>query len=179
MQGVKLETYLRGGIAALLAVFSWVVFDTLRERLVSVGDTAPKFAVSTDAGRDLSRSDFGGELLVLNFWATWCPPCIEEIPSLDAFQKHFADRGVVVLGISVDKDEDVYRKFLQRVNVSFQTARDPEARINRQYGTVKFPETYIINRQGRVLRKVVSSRDWMDPSMLADVESLLGGGGTR
>src|SRR6267143_1530574 len=101
------------------------------------------------------------ELLVLNFWATWCAPCIEELPSLDAFQRRFANSGVVVLGISADKDEKVYRDFLARARVSFITARDPDNKINADYGTFRFPETYIIDTKGKVLRKIISNQDWM------------------
>ena len=77
-----------------------------------MGDTAPEFTITTDNGRTVSPPDFGGKLLVLNFWATWCPPCVQEMPSLNQFQKSLADKGVVVLGISVDKDEKAYKAFL-------------------------------------------------------------------
>ena len=167
------DKVLRGLIALLLAAFVWLLYDSLRERLVVVGDTAPDFSVSTDTGRLIKRSEFGGKLLVLNFWATWCPPCLDEIPSLDRFQQALASKGVVVLAISVDKDEKQYRDFLSRAKVSFLTARDPENKINAEYGTVKFPETYIIDARGQVVRKVIAARDWMDPAMLADIQSLL------
>ena len=76
---------------------------------------------------------------MLNFWATWCPPCVEEMPSLDEFQKRLAASGVVVLGVSVDTSEPPYREFLQKAKVSFLTARDPEAEISAEYGTFKYP----------------------------------------
>ena len=170
---MKIEHTLRGLIALLLAVFVWVIFDSMRERLVAVGDTAPDFSITTDSGREITPASFGGKLLVLNFWATWCPPCIDEMPSLNAFQKHLAGKGVVVLGISVDKDEREYRRFLSQARVSFLTARDPSNKINQDYGTLKFPETYIIDTQGKVVRKIINSRDWMDPGILSDVQSLL------
>ena len=110
---------------------------------------------------------------MLNFWATWCPPCIEEIPSLHAFQQRFARSGVVVLGISTDKDEKAYRDFLSKTKLSFLTARDPDNKINAEYGTLKFPETYIIDARGKVVRKIISNTDWMSERMLKDVESLL------
>jgi len=121
----------------------------------------------------MTPSDFGGKLLVLNFWATWCPPCIEELPSLNAFQQQFAGKGVVVLGISIDKDEKAYHDFLTRARVSFLTARDPEATISHEYGTFKVPETYIIDTKGKVVRKIISNTDWMNERMIQDVTSLL------
>ena len=169
----KIERAIQTTIVLLLAVFVYVIFDSFREKLVLVGDTAPDFSITADSGRTITPSSFGGKLLVLNFWATWCQPCIEELPSLDAFQKRFAGSGVVVLGVSVDKDEKTYRDFLARARVSFLTARDPEAKINADYGTLKFPETYIIDGRGKVLRKVISNQDWMSERVIRDVESLL------
>ena len=87
----------------------FVLYASIHERVIGVGDTAPDFSITTDNGRSVSAANFGGKLLVLNFWATWCPPCIEEIPSLDQFAKEMANSGVVVLGVSVDKDEKVYQ----------------------------------------------------------------------
>ena len=118
-----------------------------------MGDKAPDFTITTDSGKQITRSDFGGRLLVLNFWATWCPPCVEEMPSLDEFQKRLAASGVVVLGVSVDTNEPPYRAFLQKARVSFLTARDPQASISAEYGTFKYPETYVIDSSGRVLQK--------------------------
>jgi len=164
---------LAGSVIMLSAALVWVVAGTLEAPVVNVGDSAPKFAISTDAGRTLTRSDFGGKLLVLNFWATWCPPCIEEIPSLDAFQRTLGPEGVVVLGISVDRNEKLYRRFLDQRHVSFQTARDPEAEISASYGTFQYPETYIIDRSGKVVQKIISNQNWMDPEFLASVRRLL------
>jgi cytochrome c biogenesis protein CcmG/thiol:disulfide interchange protein DsbE len=173
MAAVKTERILEGLIAVCLALLVWVIADTFPERVVAAGDSAPSFSITTDAGRTITRSDFGGKLLVLNFWATWCPPCLQELPSLDQFQKTFANSGVVVLGVSVDQSEHAYRQFLSRARVAFQTARDPEGKISADYGTFKYPETYIIDSQGRVVEKIVGATNWMDPAMVNRVRSLL------
>ncbi|MCC7153383.1 MAG: TlpA family protein disulfide reductase [Bryobacterales bacterium] len=157
----------------LLVALCWVIAGAMREPIVNAGDTAPKFKVVTDSGKTLTRGDFGGKVLVLNFWATWCPPCIEEIPSLDALQRQFGKQGLVVLAISVDKNEKTYRDFLKRANVSFQTARDPEADISSSYGTYKYPETYLVDRDGKVVAKYISNQDWMDQSIIKDIRALL------
>jgi len=173
MQSVKTDRILRLAIAGLLAVFVSVLYRSFHERIVSVGDTAPDFTIATDSGRTISTSNFGGRLLVLNFWATWCPPCVEEMPSLDEFQKKLAGSGVVVLGVSVDKDAGAYQAFLKRANVSFLTARDPQARISAEYGTFKYPETYIIDTRGKVVQKIIGPENWNDERMVSYVKSLL------
>lgn len=173
MSAVKTDRIFKLAIAACLAVLVWAVYDTFREKIVTVGQTAPEFAVTTDTGRTITRSNFGGKLLVLNFWATWCPPCVEEIPSLNDLQQKLAGEGVVVLGVSVDRSKQVYDRFLERARVGFLTARDPEAGISSQYGTFKYPETYIIDSRGKVVEKIIGGANWTDPAMLSRVRSLL------
>ena len=173
MANKKLERALQVSIAVLLVALIGIVADAVREKITEVGDTAPNFTLTADDGKRVTRSEFGGKLLVLNFWATWCGPCIEELPSLNEFQKQLAPSGVVVLGVSVDRNERPYRQFLKRVNVGFRTARDPEAEISSSYGTFKYPETYVIDRDGKVVQKHIGPRNWMDPKLLSDIRSML------
>src|SRR5262245_37882306 len=119
MPSFKLERAIQTLIALLLAVFVYVIFDSFRAKVVVVGDSTPDFSITTDGARTITTSSFGGKLLVLNFWATYCQPCIQELPSLDEFQRRFAGSGVVVLAISIDKDEKAYRDFLARARLSF------------------------------------------------------------
>ena len=160
-------------IVLLAGALVWVVSGTLEQRIIQVGDTAPDFTVTTDHGRTITRENFGGKVLVLNFWATWCPPCIEETPSLNAFARTYGPQGVVVLGVSTDRNEKLYRQFVQMYNVGFETARDPESNIPASYGTFQLPETYIIDRSGKVVEKVISNQNWMDPDFLARIKSML------
>src|SRR5919206_2940892 len=99
------------GLLVLAVIgFLFVVKDLFVQRVVEAGDKAPDFTVTTEQGRVVKTGDFGGKLLVLNFWATWCPPCVEETPSLTQFAEDYSKKGVVVLGVSVDKDEKAYRE---------------------------------------------------------------------
>ena len=169
----KADIFLRISIGVLLAVLAGVIVGSLRETVVLVGDTAPDFEITTDSGKRITRADFGGRLLVLNFWATWCPPCVEEMPSLDAFQKRMAASGVVVLGVSVDTSEPQYREFLRKAKVSFLTARDPQAVISAEYGTFKYPETYVIDSHGTVLQKHIGARLWNEEKLIQEIQALL------
>lgn len=151
----------------------FVVSGTLEARITNAGDIAPSFSIVADDGKTFTRDNFGGKLLVLNFWASWCGPCISEEPSLEQFARTFAPRGVVVLGISIDQNVNLYERFKQRFGVTFPTARDPESNISASYGTFQIPETYLIDRSGKVLEKVISNQDWMDPEFLARVQRML------
>lgn len=162
-----------GLIVILTGALVWVVSGTLEQRVINAGDTAPDFKITTDSGKTVTRSDFGGKVLVLNFWASWCPPCVEETPSLEAFQKVMGPEGVVVLGVSIDANEKLYRQFKDRFRVTFPTARDPEANVSSSYGTFQIPETYIIDSSGKVREKIISSTNWMDPDLIARVKSML------
>jgi peroxiredoxin len=173
MGGNKSERILGLAIGLLLLLLGGVIADSFREKVIGAGDKAPEFSIATDSGRTISRSSFGGRLLVLNFWATWCPPCIEELPSLNEFQTRLASSGVVVLGVSVDKDQAAYQAFLGKTKVGFLTARDPGANISGDYGTFRYPETYIIDASGRVLRKYPGPEVWTDERLINDIRSLL------
>src|SRR5258705_12142580 len=124
MLNAKTDRLLRAGILLLSVVLVYFIYSGIHERVVVAGDSAPEFTIHTDNGRTVSLPDFGGKLLVLNFWATWCPPCVQETPSLSEFTRQYASKGVVVLGISVDKDEKAYNAFLQRFRPNFLTARE-------------------------------------------------------
>ena len=169
----KLDRILQAGILVLTTVLILVLYSTMHENLVNVGDSAPNFTITAENGRPVSLNHFGGKVLVLNFWATWCPPCVEEMPSLSKFAANFKDKGVVVLGVSVDKDANAYKQFVRNLDPAFLTARDPDMKINLEYGTVQYPETYIINAQGKVVNKIISSANWTDDKMVSYVQSLL------
>ncbi len=130
-----------------------------------IGTSAPNFTVQ-DADRKLTLSDYHGKTVVLNFWATWCPPCVEEMPSLIQMQQRMKDKGVVVLAVSLDEDESAYHKFLRDHGVNVITVRDPAMKSSDLYGTFKYPETYIIDRNGILQRKFIGAVDWNQPEVV-------------
>lgn len=136
------------------------------------GQTVPDFSVTTANGQHLTRNSFHGRILVLNFWATWCLPCVQEVGSLNRLQQEFPHHSVAILGVSVDTDGAAYRKFLQQYHIDYLTARDANAALPKRYGTVKYPETYIIDRNGHLARKVVGETNWDDPGMVRYLRDL-------
>ncbi|HYY68782.1 MAG TPA: TlpA disulfide reductase family protein [Terriglobales bacterium] len=139
-------------------------------RPLLVGRPAPDFTLQ-DSDRTVSLHELRGKIVVLNFWASWCPPCIEEMPSLVKLQSSLKDR-VVVLAVSVDEDDGSYRTFLKNNNVDLLTVRDPQQKSNHLYGTFKFPETYVIDRRGFVQRKFIGAVDWTRPDVLEYLKKL-------
>src|SRR5215472_5451498 len=170
---MKADRILHGALLLMVGAFCFALYSSLHETVVNAGDKAPNFSISTDAGKTVSARDFGGKLLLLNFWATWCPPCIEEIPGLNEMARQLGPDGLVILGVSVDKDENAYKQFLARSPLTYLTARDPEEKINLSYGTIQYPESYLIDRNGRVIEKYISSQPWASPQMIQHVKSLL------
>jgi cytochrome c biogenesis protein CcmG/thiol:disulfide interchange protein DsbE len=129
-----------------------------------IGSNAPDFTVQ-DSERTLSLHDFRGQVVVLNFWATWCPPCVEEMPSLVEMQRRMKDKGVTVVAVSVDVDQNAYQQFRKDHNVNLLTVRDPNQKSSNLYGTFKFPETYVIDRKGVMRRKFIGAVEWTAPEI--------------
>lgn len=162
------------GVVVMTVSLIGLTANAIRDPHITVaGDVAPDFTVTTERGARWTTKDFRGRVLVVNFWASWCAPCIQETPSLNAFQNVLRKSGVVVLGISIDTNEQAYRAFLRQFDVGFETARDPDREIGFKYGTFQIPESYIIDKNGVVAAKIISDRNWTEPEIISFVKSLL------
>ncbi|HUN87675.1 MAG TPA: TlpA disulfide reductase family protein [Terriglobales bacterium] len=140
-------------------------------RPTRIGSAAPDFVVQ-DSDRKVALHDFKGQVVVLNFWATWCAPCIEEMPSLIDMAQRVKDKGVTVVGVSIDVDGGAYHNFIKQHGVDFLTVRDPDQKSSSLYGTTGWPETFIIDRQGVLRRKFVGPVNWNDPEIVQYLTSL-------
>ncbi len=156
-------------VAAVLYVFAAPSYRQGEPSLA--GRRAEDFSIQIPGAAHLS--DLRGKVVILNFWASWCPPCLEETPSLNKLQEAIAPKGGVVLGISVDEDGDAYQKFLADNHVVFPTYRDASKKTATDYGTSMFPETYLIDREGRLARKIVGPQDWQSPEIMRSIGILL------
>jgi peroxiredoxin len=142
------------------------------------GKTAEDFALTVN-GKPQHLSDYRGKVVVLNFWASYCQPCVEEAPSLNNLQRYIEPRGGTILGVSLDPEPTGYEKFLKTYNVPYPTGRDTallqdgKSKIALDYGTSLIPETYVIDRRGKLARKLVSAQKWDSPEMLAYFDSIL------
>jgi cytochrome c biogenesis protein CcmG/thiol:disulfide interchange protein DsbE len=160
------------GIAMLVLVL--FAMPTYRQGEASIaGKTAQDFPLEV-WGKPGHLTDLKGKVVILNFWATWCPPCIEETPSLNRLQKYVESRNALVLGVSIDEDPAAYEKFLKDYGVAFPTFREPTRKLALDYGTPVFPDTYVIDRHGKILRKFFGPQQWDSPDMLAYFDAVLG-----
>ena len=164
------------GLAGLLIIAAGVTgFLLLRRRApapLELGDKAIAFSVPRLDGGEIALKNYRGRVVLVNFWATWCPPCIEETPSLEKFAEQVKPYGVDVIGVSVDQDPAALAKFIHDYHLTFPIGRDPKQTLSWRYGTHLFPETYIIGRDGRVASKIISNIDWEDPRIISYVRDL-------
>jgi thiol-disulfide isomerase/thioredoxin len=159
-------------VAGLLVLFARPEYQQGEPSLR--GRPAKDFALTLD-GKPTRLSDLRGKVVVLNFWASWCPPCRDEAPALNQLQRRIAPSGGVVLGVNagVDDSQAGYEDFLKTYNIDFPTYLDLSKRIALSYGTTVYPETYVINRKGRIDRKIIGPQDWTSPTMMAYLDSVL------
>lgn len=134
---------------ALLALLAFAIFSPSGGRPLQ-GELAPDFTLTLLDGAQMSLSDLRGQVVVLNFWSSWCAPCREEAPDLQAIWETYQDKEVVFLGVSYKDAEDVSRAFVQELGLTYLNGADPRGRISRAYGVTAVPETFVIDAEGKV-----------------------------
>ena len=168
-------------VAVLGVILSGAAYLAVRQRQphpLAIGDSAPDFILPAVPDGHLDLSKYHQQVVVLNFWATWCPPCVEETPSLLKFAEEMQTQGVTVLGVSVDDDQTALRKFMEKYRITYPVGLDPDRALAARFGTFQFPETYVLDRHGRIAEKLVGAVNWDDPRLKTFVRELaLGSGG--
>jgi peroxiredoxin len=138
-----------------------------------VGSRAPEFALRDMQGKYVSLTALRGKVVVLNFWATWCPPCRKELPGLERLRREYAGRGLAVVAVSTDSTERGIRKFLAETPLSLRVVHDRDGRISQLYGVFSLPTTFVIDRRGIVMRHYIGEQDWGSPRVRSSLENLL------
>jgi cytochrome c biogenesis protein CcmG, thiol:disulfide interchange protein DsbE len=153
--------YTLSTLALLLAVTFTAGCDR-GDHPAQVGTLAPAFTI-TDGAKTVRLADYRGKIVLLNFWASWCAPCIEELPTLIALQKQMPQ--VVVLAVNFNDEENAYRQFISDNHIDLLTIRDATQKSNLAFGTTRPPETYVIDPQGRIRRKFIGPQEWTSPEI--------------
>lgn len=163
----------RRQVAGLLAATALLAFTATGcdrgSRPEQLDTRAPVFALN-DGQHAIDLNKLHGRVVLLNFWASWCAPCLEELPSLEQLQRDLPQ--VQIVAVSTDDDDAAYERFLKDHSVSLLTVRDAEQRSNAMYGTFRYPETYIIDKNGMIRRKFIGPQEWTSPEIVSYLKKL-------
>ena len=165
------------GVVAIVVILAYGYVRTAENRgyALRAGTVAPPIAVTDLAGRAGALESLRGKLVVVNFWATWCPPCVAEMPSLERLHRTLGPEGLAVVTVSTDEDEAELRRFVAEQQLTLPVWRDPGGRVaSGSYHTTGYPETFVIDRTGVLLEHVVGPAEWDSPQRLAGFRQLLG-----
>jgi peroxiredoxin len=161
-------------IALLLAVLGAVAGLQYLHRAPRIGYEAADFTLPDLQGRAVHLSDFRGKVVFLNLWATWCPPCRMEMPNMESLYKRLGSRDFIMLAVAEDEGgAAAVGPFVREVGLSFPVLLDPEATLSPRYGATGYPETFIIDRNGRVVNHTIGPEEWDSKEMVAYFEQLL------
>jgi peroxiredoxin len=149
-------------------------FARLNLARVTPPTPAPDFTVPGLTGGPLRLADFRGRVVLLNFWATWCPPCREEMPSMERLYQRYRERGFTILALSVDRNVAAIPGFVDGFRLTFPIGLDPDGAVAKAYRMRALPTTIVIDRAGQVVAGAAGARDWDSPAAHAVVEALLG-----
>jgi|SRR5687768_7361105 cytochrome c biogenesis protein CcmG, thiol:disulfide interchange protein DsbE len=162
-------------IVILAVTFGIVWLQSAKYEPLTVGKEAPDFALPNLDDKSVRLSDYRGKVVFLNFWATWCKPCREEMPSMEVLYKNFDRDGLVVLAVSIDRvttKKDI-PPFISSMNLTFPVLVDSWGQTDKRYKLMGVPETYIIDQQGILREKIIGPRDWTVLDNLHTITGLL------
>lgn len=131
------------------------------------GNPAPDFTLRDLAGHETRLADLKGKVVLVNFWATWCPPCREEVPSMAALNRLMAGKPFQMLAISIDKEgKAAIESYFKQAGVTLPALLDSDGAIGKLYGITGVPETFVVDRKGVILKKVIGPLDWTAPEVV-------------
>jgi len=174
-QGSSRLLILTVGTTILIAVFTLVWLQSAKYEPLAVGKPAPDFSLADLNEKHYRLSDFRGKVVFLNFWATWCKPCREEMPSMEILNKNFEKDGLVILAVSIDRvttTRDI-PPFVKGMNLTFPVLVDSWGQTDKPYKRMGVPETFIIDQQGIIQEIVIGPRDWTRIDSLQVLTKLL------
>lgn len=173
---MRRQWLLVAGILAGLAVGTWLLVRYGGRQAIGVGQLAPDFtAKDLVSGEQVSfDSRYRGQVTLVNIWATWCEPCKEEIPAMDSVYRALGPQGFKIAAVSIDRGgEAIVKKFAKEYGISFDLLHDPSGDIERTYQTTGVPESFLVGRDGRIVRIMLRGYTWNSPASRRVISELL------
>ena len=161
-------------LVVVAAAFGYVHLQQNKGYGLKAGVPAPPFTLPVRGGGSVDLASLKGHVVVINFWATWCPPCVAEMPALDRLHRALSRDGLVVLGVSVDEDEAVLTSFIEKGGLTLKVLRDPGGTVaSGAYRATGYPETFVVDAKGVIVETYVGPADWDTPDALDHFRRLL------
>lgn len=139
---------------------------------LTTGDLAPDFFVLDMQGIQRTLTDYQGQVVIVNFWATYCPPCRQEKPSMEQLYQDKKDQGLQILAVTGEKKRSIVR-YLKKYPLSFTVLRDEDGTMHRSYGVLSYPQSFVEDRHGTIVQVIYGSQDWTGPSVSEVINPLL------
>jgi peroxiredoxin len=180
MPGPKIYTAFLLPVALVTGLITMVPHVTLAAHATPweadelIGRQSPDFTLRTPDGGKMALSSLSGKVVLVNFWATWCEPCREEMPSMNKLYNKLKNKGFVVLAVSSDNSPESVRNFIKKVPVDFPVLLDEDSRVSvKLFKVFAQPMSFLIDKKGRIVKKYFGSIDWTDKSIVEEIEVLL------
>jgi peroxiredoxin len=139
-----------------------------------IGTKAPDFQLKDMAARTVSLSSFKGKVVLVSFWATWCPPCRAEMPALNKLYKGYRDKGLVVVAVSTDRKVEYVKDYLGKYPVDFPVLMDSDVKVSRQYGVFSMPTSFLLDKNGIIIKRYLGEEDWNSTEIKSVIKAALG-----
>ncbi len=169
---MRLKPFVFFALVGLLAGYA-IYRESVAPDPTLIGSVAPDFELLDENGQTVRLSDYRGNLVFLNFWATWCEPCVIEMPDMMALNEKFRDRPFKMLAVSIDTSWEAVHEFYEEHGLDIPTALDPGRQVYTKYRALGVPETFFIDGNGNIVQKFISYRRWMSPQFLTEIEELV------
>ena len=139
----------------------------------AINTAAPDFTLRDMHGKDITLSSFRGKVVLLNFWATWCPPCKAEMPTMNRLYNEIRSRGFEVIAVSTDNSLSTLKNYLSKSRLDFAVVHDERNHVSKQYRVFSMPTSFLINKNGIIVEKFYGEYDWTEPDVRRQIEKLL------
>jgi len=169
----KLEKNLFRSILIIFILIIIIIYSDVKSNLRE-GMQIPDFKIYTMKDEIVTKNDIIGKTVLINFWATWCPPCVEELPLFMKMQQKYKGKDVILMLVNVGEKKEDIESFLRENKLSIDVYRDPDKEVSKTFGTYKYPETYIIDRNGILKKKIIGSITWVEGEIWGYLDKVIG-----